>query len=410
MAERLTQSYVNSIRPNPEKPIWITDSVTQNLKLYVGTSGVKVWYVYYRVNGKKGSHKLGLAGEVLTVAEAREMARDFLARIARGENPKKDDAKKVTLGDFLNNVYGPWVTTNLKSGKATMNMLRSSFGFLFPRPMAELTPMEIERWRTKRSTNDLKGSSINRLMGALQSALNWAVKRSLIEANPLRRLERLPEHDSDEKVRYLLVDERKRLMTTLDARETKMRQQRANYNKWLAERGKDLLPPLTEKYVDYLKPMVLLSLHTGIRRNSIFSMVWGDLDLGKSILTLRASVVKGGKTTRLPLNKVASDVLRHWRSQSENISSDALVFPSPRSGEKMDNCARAWQHLMKDAEIENFRWHDMRHDFASQLVMKGVDLYVVKELMCHSDIRMTQRYAHLAPENKLRAVELLTER
>jgi site-specific recombinase XerD len=69
-----------------------------------------------------------------------------------------------------------------------------------------------------------------------------------------------------------------------------------------------------------------------------------------------------------------------------------------------------WEPLMEAAKIDNFRWHDMRHDLASQLVMKGVDLNTVRELMCHASLNMTMRYAHLAPESKLNAVQVLNRR
>jgi site-specific recombinase XerD len=75
----------------------------------------------------------------------------------------------------------------------------------------------------------------------------------------------------------------------------------------------------------------------------------------------------------------------------------------------INNVKKSWTNLLKEAGIENFRWHDMRHDFASQLVMKGVDLNTVRELMGHADMKMTMRYAHLALSSKLRAVEVLAE-
>ena len=97
--------------------------------------------------------------------------------------------------------------------------------------------------------------------------------------------------------------------------------------------------------------------------------------------------------------------LTAWKEQEKKDS--GLVFANPLTGKKFDNCNNSWKSLLKAAGIEKFRWHDMRHDFASRLVMNGVDLNTVRELLGHSDIKMTMRYAHLAPEKKRMAVDTL---
>ena len=159
------------------------------------------------------------------------------------------------------------------------------------------------------------------------------------------------------------------------------------------------MPKLGESFADYLKPMVLVSLNSGIRRGALFALKWKDIDFSTRTMTLRAITMKSGKTTCLPLNSIVVKTLLEWRDQNPKAQSEDLIFPSPISGKMLNNVKKSWSVILKDASIENFRWHDMRHDF----------LNVVRELLGHADIKMTMRYAHLAPSIKIQAVELLAQ-
>jgi len=97
------------------------------------------------------------------------------------------------------------------------------------------------------------------------------------------------------------------------------------------------------------------------------------------------------------------EILVNWKQQTSSIG---FVFPS-KDGTRLDNVKKSWDGLLTLAKIEGFRWHDLRHTFASKLVMAGVPLNTVRELLGHSDLAMTLRYAHLAPDSKAAAVELI---
>ena len=406
MQTKLTQTFVQNAKP-AEKLYWIRDTLVNGFILSVSYGGKKTYCVdYRRPNGKRATYKIGNA-MLLTVAEAREEAQKFLASIERGEDPTAPE-KKLLFGEFINDIYEPWVRENRKSGDSTAYTLKYNFSFLFDTPMEEVTIAQIEKWRGKRKKDGLKDSSINRRITALKAAVNWAVKRNIIEANPIEKLERLPEDDSDIKTRYLTKEEMARLLDALNAREKEIRRGRESHNEWLAQRGMETMPPLKDgDFADHLKPIVLLSLTTGVRRNSILSLEWRDVNFDTRRIMVRKATSKSRKQYYAPMNPIAFDTLSRWRCQAKHTSPGSLVFPSPKTGKKMSDCRTSWENIMKAAKIENFTWHDMRHDFASQLVMKGVDLNTVRELLDHADLKMTLRYAHLAPEKTMEAVEML---
>ena len=145
-------------------------------------------------------------------------------------------------------------------------------------------------------------------------------------------------------------------------------------------------------------------MNTGLRRGELFNLRWCDVDFDHRNLTVAGSYSKTGKTRHIPLNDEAFEVLQQWGSQTGQ--KPELVFAG-KSGSRLTDIKKSWSKLLQDAGIENFRWHDLRHHFASKLVMASVDLNTVRELLGHSSLDMTLRYAHLAPEHKAAAVAVL---
>jgi len=392
---RFTNAWLQSVKPDPTKKTWYSEAGGKGLRLFVGISGKKTWYVNYRRPGeeKLSQYKIGDA-DLFSVSQARDATLKFLVAIANGETPwVKPEAptEKLTLEVFMRDFYAPWVTDNRRVGTRSLGLLRNAFADFMDQPIADITLLKIEQWRVRyRREYGVKIITLNRYSVMLKAALNWGVKRGIIEYNPITRLEKLREDDSTIIVRYLSSEERKRLYAALDAREKRLRIKCGSLK--------------NSAFADHLKPMVMTALHTGIRRGSLFGLLWSDINFEEGILTVRPPTEKNSKQIHVPMNPTLTKTLIAWKEQT---GGEGLVFPSPATGTVMDNCKKAWANILKEANIVNFRWHDMRHDFASQLVMKGVDLNTVRELLGHTDMKMTLRYAHLAPQIKRAAVEML---
>ena len=408
MQIKLTQGYVNQLS-TPEKITEFRDKELRGLLLRCLPSGRKIFYVdYRRSNGKRTRYKLGTA-DVLSVAQAKDATKEFLANLELGEDlgESRRKASVITLGYFLEHHYGPWVIENRKSGKLTLRRIQSSFKELMDTPMNSLDVWSMEKWRTARLKNrGLKRVTVNRDIAVLKAALNCAKEWGFITENPISKIRKLKETDSKEKLRYLTPKEYQRLIAALDAREKELRDCRDRFNSWRDERGYDLYPDLNQlPFADHLKPMILIALNSGIRRSELFHLEWSDIDIKHNTLTVRAESAKSGKMRHVKMNKTLRSTLINWKKCCGN---GKLVFPG-KEGKPFTNCNKSWAKIMKAAGILEFTWHDMRHDFASQSIMAGVDLNTVRELLGHTDIRTTQIYSHLAPEHKQVAVDMLED-
>lgn len=398
----LTQALIEKL-PVPVKVEEHRDMRLKGLVLRVNPSGVQSFYCEY-ARGKRVW--LGRA-DVLGVAEARESARAILADVYRGIDPiaaRKPKPEVPTFRTFLDDDYATWAKAHQKAHAQNLNRLKTAFKALLDKRLDTVTGLDVERWRAGAIERGLSLETINRDISSIKAAFNRAVDWELIATNPLAKVKK-SRTDDCLKVRFLSDAEEGRLRTALDAREERRRAERDSANHWRRERGYVLLPSLRSlTFTDHVKPLVLLSINTGARRGELFDLTWENVDLNRRILTVTGATAKSRRTRHIPLNREATVVLQGWREQSG--TKEGLVFVND-DGKRFDRVNTSWRKLLKDAEISAFRWHDMRHHFASRLVMGGVDLNTVRELLGHSDYAMTLRYAHLAPEYKLKAVEVL---
>lgn len=166
-------------------------------------------------------------------------------------------------------------------------------------------------------------------------------------------------------------------------------------DRWLTiEEEQNLLSKATNPA--WLKPLLIVALHTGMRKGEILELKWQDVDLVRKLIRIIKS--KNGEKRTIPLSNTAFNALKGIKVR--DIS--GRVFPiSDRS------LRAAFKMTLAKAGIENFRIHDMRHTFATRLVQNGVDLYKVKNLLGHKTINMTMRYAHHYPESLRSSVEVL---
>jgi integrase len=410
MQDTITQRLVQSLAKRAKageitKPLEVRDRDLKGFILRAQPSG-RLAYIVQLGRGRRMT--LGDAA-ILTPAQGRAKAKVALGAVADGRDPKAalkvDEGSAVpTLKYYIENSYADWIKANRKTGEALVARIKSCFFDAFAdSPLDQITAWNIEKWRKARLQTGRTAATVNRDLSALKAALQRAVDWELIDRNPLDKV-KPGKVDNAGVVRYLSPDEEARLRKALEERDRAMREARARGNAWRAERERDLMPEIGT-FGDHLTPMVLVSLNTGIRRGELFGLDWRDLDLERGNLTIRGTGAKSGKTRHIPLNTEAARALKTWKEQT---SDTGLVFVG-RTGERFTNTKKAWTALLAEAGITGFRWHDLRHHFASRLVMAGVDLNTVRELLGHSDLTMTLRYAHLAPEHKAAAVARLVE-
>lgn len=413
MAENLTQDAVRRLtRTPPSTTRDVYDAKQAGLVLRLRPSGAHTWRVLL---GRGRWHTIGPLDDEHPPEVARSLAVAVRGEVQKAKTlgqpdpiaARKRATKAPTFAAFLEQHYEPWAEQHRKTGAEQAARLRAVFGTVFKgKRLDAITAFEVERWRSARLKAGTSKATANRDLVTLKAALRLAVRWKLLASYPLSEVKNA-KVDTAGRVRFLAPDEESRLRKALTARDDARRAERERANGWRRDRGYQEWPAYGA-YTDHLTPIVLLALNTGLRRGELFNLRWRDVDLARALVTVEGEGAKSNLTRHVPLNAEALAVLRAWRG-TPAPASDAYVFPGLDGG-RLEDIKGGWLALVKAAAVTGFTFHDLRHTFASKLVMAGVDLNTVRELLGHADMKMTLRYAHLAPEHKAAAVAKLVTR
>ena len=317
------------------------------------------WCVGFTVNGRRVRETVGpnkkIAQKVLSLRMTQVLENRYF--------PPNRQVGRMPFNEFVQ-MYLERVVSLMKSIRTERNRVKRWVKDLGMRPIGQITRAEIESWRREKMSR-CKPATINRDLSRLRHMLNIAVEWELLEESPMQGMKFLRENNA--RTRYLSVGECHRLIDSCMA--------------------------------PHIRAIVTVALHTGMRLGEILNLRWQDLDFSSGFILVRDS--KNGQARQVPMDSMISKLLRSW----PRLSDQDIVFTSVMTGGRIVDIRAGFLNACKRAGITGLHFHDLRHTFASQFVMAGGDLYILKEILGHKSITMTQRYAHLSPSYKIKAID-----
>ena len=320
------------------------------------------YYCRFQINGERHHY---LCSGASSLFEAQQIETAFKYKLQQQQNgviPKEN--KRIKLSTLLD-MFESYSKINKRSYKSDLHMLtiiREYFKDIIAQDVKVETLEKFKEYLLK--IRGLKNATVNRYNSVLSKTFNLGIANKLVRENPVRFVGKLKENNY--KIRFLTSDEEKRLM--------------------------EVLP-------EYLKPIVICALQTGMRRGEIFNLKWSNIDFDYGFIELLET--KSGKSRRIPISARLMNILDAQPRINE------YVFINPETKKPYNDIKKAWYSSLKKAGIENFRFHDLRHTVATRLADSNIDLVVVKEILGHADIQTTMRYAHAVPQRKFDAISVL---
>jgi integrase len=328
------------------------------------------WWIDFYHQGKRVRRKVGPSKKVAEMALA-----DIEVKKAKQEFLGVCEPKSILFKDFADEYLDYSKANKAKSSyERDVTIVEKHLEPLWGDfDLSRITTKMIEKYKMQR-LEAVMPSTLNRELNTVKNMLSKAVEWGYLRESPAKATKWIK--TSKGAVRFLSREE-----------------------------ADGFLEVCKESQNLHFHAIVVLAFNTGMRRGEILRLRWEDVDFRRSriqVVSRQEGHTKNYESRIVPMNRVVSDALKKHPRRLDS----PYVFCNV-DGEPFADVDTSFATALRKSRLLHFRFHDLRHTFASWLVMGGVDIRTVQELLGHKDIRMTMRYAHLAPDHMKRAVEIL---
>ena len=369
---RLTNNRIRSAKPGDT----LSDAACPGLSLRVTSAGRHVFSYRYRVGSKQRRVTLGEWSDAFTLEQARAKARATKEATDDGRDPTLERKRRKSGITFKEAaaLYVEDRALHCKPGSIVQieQLLRLHLLPVFgDKLLREISRGDAHAWMVSKAAATTKIIANRALVVAKAIFFKMKDLERFQGENPFSRIRKYPEEARE---RYLSADERARLEEVLEAK--------------LEAKGRKAINP------SYVHAIRLLAL-TGMRKDEVCGLRWSEVDLERGLVFLPDERSKTG-ARGVPLTPQARDYLLRLHDSRSDLC--PLVCPSSEGTSIYRNLARRWLDIRREAGLSDVRIHDLRHSWASDAINAGIPLEVIQWVLGHSQIKTTQRYAHLQVE------------
>lgn len=364
----LTQKFIEARHcPNGRLKVDFFDDKQTGLIYRETNKGKKSFYLRFTDHLGKRVEKRFADATIVPLVKAREEAKRLLGLIALGQDPFEkpiETVKVPSFAQFIEQQYMPFIKGYKRSWNTDESLLRNHIlPVLGKMRMNEVNRGDLVGLFSQHRLNHQPGST-NRIIILCRYIFNCAIRWEVagMTKNPSAEIPLYPVNNI--KDRFLSADEAKRLFAALEQSDSVM------------------LP--------YIVKMLLL---TGARKNEVLNARWADFDLKRKLWTIEFN--KSGKTRHVPMSDLAVELVLSL----PRFEGCEFAFANPKTLKPYVHIFSSWDTARKKAKLPDVRIHDLRHSFASFLVNNGRSLYEVQKILGHTQVKTTQRYAHLSQDS-----------